>query len=402
LLVPRCGEPAIPYNRPTLTALRDQGLQDVNAARIQDAFGNILDGMLPKAIVRVLVYAIAGQSYENYAYLDWISKQSIPATATGEFLAAWGGLKGVTRNPAIAATGSAIFVAGQDAAAPAVIPVGARVVRTDGVAYTTTSSANINPGGQASVSVVAATLGSDGNAAAGVGMMLADPIVGVQTVGSAGTPLLGGVDQETDEAFRTRILQVYSLPPQGGSRNDYLEWALAVPGVTRAWINPTGGGVGTVLLYVMFDQSEAAHNGFPQGTDGVATAEPRGPTAAGDQLAVANAILPKQPVTALVYALSPIASPVNFSIAGLGTSNTPAMQAAISGALSDMFLRLANVGGTVQPATGYAWPPIEPSAWYAALEAVPGLTAFTVTAPVAPLTPLPGNLFTLGTVGFAS
>lgn len=69
------------------------------------------------------------------------------------------------------------------------------------------------------------------------------------------------------------------------------------------------------------------------------------------------------------------ASPVAFAVADLGANNPAAMQAAITAALADMFVRLGNVGGSVVPSTGAAWPAIEPDAWYAALEAIPGLTA---------------------------
>jgi uncharacterized phage protein gp47/JayE len=46
-----------------------------------------------------------------------------------------------------------------------------------------------------------------------------------------------------------------------------------VPGVTRAWCAPNGFGSGTVVVYTMWDSAEAAHNGFPQGTDGVSQNE---------------------------------------------------------------------------------------------------------------------------------
>ena len=80
---------------------------------------------------------------------------------------------------------------------------------------------------------------------------------------------------------------------------DYATWAISVPGVTRAWCLRNGYGAGTVVI--MLDAAQAGHDGFPVGQDGVATDEPRGVPAVGDQLTVANALYPLQPVTALVY-----------------------------------------------------------------------------------------------------
>ena len=107
-------------------------------------------------------------------------------------------------------------------------------------------------------------------------------------------------------------------------------------------------------------------------------------------------------MTALVYAIAPTPLSINFTIANLGSNNTTAMQAAITAALSDMFLRLANVGGTVNPADGSSWPAIDQSEWYAALNAIPGLTEYTISAPSAPITAGTGELPVLGTITFSS
>ncbi len=78
-----------------------------------------------------------------------------------------------------------------------------------------------------------------------------------------------------------------------------------MPGCTRAWIVPGGMGAGTVSVYPMFDDN--AFSGFPQGSNGCASEEARGPTATGDQLAVAEYIWPRQPIPALVYVIAPVA-----------------------------------------------------------------------------------------------
>jgi len=73
-----------------------------------------------------------------------------------------------------------------------------------------------------------------------------------------------------NEAFVARYIDLYRQPPQGGDLFDYIEWALEVPGVTRAWCNPLGMGTGTVVVYPCSMSSESAFSGVPQGTNGVA------------------------------------------------------------------------------------------------------------------------------------
>lgn len=71
----------MPYARKTLTQLRDDILADINSAQITDAAGNIVVGLLQKAILRVMAYAQAGVGYEHYGELDWIALQAVPWTA---------------------------------------------------------------------------------------------------------------------------------------------------------------------------------------------------------------------------------------------------------------------------------------------------------------------------------
>lgn len=388
----------MPYGRPTLTNLRLQILQDINAAQIIDANGAVLVGLLQQAILRVVANAQAGLSYEHYGYLDWIAKQAVPWTATGEFLEGWANLKGVTRLAATATTGTASFAGSPD---DTDVPSGTLIVRADGVTYATTAD-QVVAAGMVTLSMQAVSAGAAGNFNSGAVFRLGSPIIGILPTSTGSAQVTAGSDQQTDAALRTRMLLAYSAPPQGGDRQDYIEWALAVPGVTRAWITPNGMGAGTVVVYVMLDAAEAAFSGFPQGTNGVAAAETRDAPATGDQLTVANAILPLQPVTALVYLNAPTPQPTAFTVADLGANNTAAMQTQINAALDDMFLRLGQAGGTVNPATGAAWAGIEPSDWYGALEAIPGLSEFKVTVPSALILPSTGNLLTRGAVTFVT
>lgn len=371
----------MPYARPSLTALRTQAMQDIAASGLTGA-----NGFLRNSVLRVLAWVQAGMAHLHYGFLDWIAKESIPFTCDAEFLDGWAALKGVTRKAATAATGTWTGTGVNGS----VLSAGIALIRADQVQYVTTASATVLSG-TVTVAIAAVVAGANGNADIATPLSLANTVTGINATGAAGTALTGGADIETDAALRTRMLQAYAAPSQGGAKADYVTWALQVAGVTRAWCNPNGLGVGTAVVYTMFDVTEAAYNGFPQGTNGVATAETRGTVATGDQLAVANHIYPLRPVTALVYSYAPAPQALAFTVAGLNP-NTAAMQTAVTAALTALLMEKAS------PLADTA---IDQSDADAAILAVPGVVSFRVTAPSFPQTPTLGNIFTLGTVTFA-
>ena len=324
----------MPFSRPTLTALRSQTAGDINASLPG------VDALLRFSNLGIMGDMQAGLANGLYGYLDWIALQMTPFTATGEYLEAWGALKGIIRKPATSASNGAVTFTGTSGT----IPAGVVVYRTDGAAYTTLAAQTIS-GTTAVVSIAAQVAGSSGNTSVGASMSLAVSIAGVNSQGTLSTALTGGSDVETDDELRTRVIQAYSQPSQGGAAADYVRWALNVPGVTRAWCVPSGYGAGTVQVLFMMDDAESAYGGFPQGTNGVATAESRAAAATGDQLTVANAIYPQQPVTALVYATAPTPNTVNMTIVGLASAGA-ATQAAVNAAFAGAIINSGVPGGT--------------------------------------------------------
>lgn len=381
----------MPWSRPTLTQLNTQAQQDIAASPIG------LNGFLRRAVMPILGLVQAGLAYLLYAYLDWIAQMAVPWSAVGEWLYAWAALIGVYQKDATASSGTCTFTGTQNTPFPA-----GTTITGSGLQFTSTAAANVNSSGLVTVPIQCTTTGSAGNLPVGAALTVASPIAGIASSSGLVVSLSGGANQEEVSAFRTRMLQQYAAPPQGGDLADYVEWAEAVPGVTRAWALPSGAGPGTVVVYVMLDETESAFGGFPQGSNGGAASEVRITPATGDQLTVANAIFEGQPVPALVTVCSPINTPVPFTLTGLGANNTAAMQASIEAALTGMFLQQANVGNTLNPATMEAWPPIDQSDWYEAIGAISGLTGFNVTSPNSALTPTAGQLFTLGACTFSS
>ncbi|MBR8435195.1 baseplate J/gp47 family protein [Burkholderia cenocepacia] len=386
----------MPYSRPTLTDLKKQIWTDITTSL------GLVVSLLQRAVVKILGSALAGLVYGLYGYLDWIARQAVPWTATDEYLAAWGAMKGVYLK---GAQPSALQVQFQGAANKP-IPVGTGVSRqADGFAYSVTTGATSDSSGNATVIVTAVVAGSAGNCDSGTAMVLSSAVDGVQSNGSVVGTVTQGTDVESPDEFQGRVIQAYRNPAQGGDQQDYVDWAEAIPGVTRAWCMPNGFGAGTVVIYFMMDDAEAGNGGFPEGTNGVSQYDkgpdgtPRGVVATGDQLTVADAIVTEQPVTALIYSCSPIKNALGFTISGIASS---AAQAAVEGSLSDVMFRNGAPKGTIE------WSDIT-----GAINSVPGTSGYLITAITSTVngvtTPLPtnanvvmgaGQLPVLGTVNF--
>jgi len=371
----------MPYQRPTLVQLRQQALQDVQNGGIPGVVA-----VLRFSVLYVLCMVLAGLAWLHYGYIDWISKQAVPWTATDEYLEAWAALKKIFRIGASTSSGVVTF----PVSGTGIVPAGTQILLTGGVTVMATSD-SVTSGTNAVVNCASITTGAAANIVAGAIATLSSPVPYVQSTGTVTTAFTGGADQETDDSLRARMLIAFQSGDENGAEADYIGWAKAVAGVTRAWVNRNGFGAGTVVIYVMLDNAEAANGGFPVGTNGSASAETRYATATGDQLLVANAVYTPQPVTALVIVCSPIPQPVAFTVSSLGANNTQANQAAITGALQDMFTRLSAPGETIYP-----------NYWNEAIGAL-GLSTFNVSSPSGPVAGTTiGSMPTLGTVTFES
>ena len=375
----------MPFSRPTLSDLRTRVAQDIASALPGT------DPLLRFSNLQVMGAVQAGMAHLQYGYLDWIAKQAVPFTAEGEYLEGWAALRGVYRLPATPASGAVIFYGTNGA----VLPAGTALARGDGRQFMTTADGTVASGGVVvpvrAVPDPSGLTGAWGNTDRGQAMTLASAVVGVQSTGSVVFPITGGADIEQDEQLRDRMLLAYQTPARGGTAEDYRFWAMSVPGVTRAWCIPSGFGPGTVVVYIMLDTAQAAHGGFPQGANGVASTETRGVAATGDQLAVANYIHQFQPVTALVYVMSPTQSTVDFTLAGIADASA-ATKAAISAAIANTLVNYSTLsaGSTTVPL----------SYIQSAIAAIDGTAGFVITSPAANITSEIGAVPVLGTVTY--
>lgn len=306
----------MPVDRPTLPKLIDQGASE---------FESRLDGVLARArrsLVGVLNRVVAGGLSALYQYVEYLNRQVWADTCDVENLPSHGARWGVPRKEAAPATGSVTFTG----ITGTVVPAGTVVLRSDGTRFTTDALVTL-VAGTATAAVTAAAAGQAGNTPIATALQLESPIAGINSGATAGTALAGGADIEDAEDWRARILARKRRVPQGGSLQDYEDWALEVPGVTRAWASPGEMGAGTVTVRFARDDDVSP---IPD---------------AGEVATVQAYIDKRRTVTADAYVVAPIGTPVNFTIQL--TPNDPAVKAAVEAELRDVIRREGKPGGTL-------------------------------------------------------
>ena len=347
----------MPFERDTLPTLIDQG-----AAEFETRLPGVL-ARLRNSAIGVINRVMAGGLSSLYKYAEYLSNQWWPDQADEEFLPLHGARWGRNRLSAAAATGSVRFTG----AIGASIPLGTVVQRSDAAQYATTADGVIAVSGVAIITVQAVEAGQAGNAVIATALTLTSPIVGVDSVATAKTALASGADVEAIEAWRARILARIRKPPQGGADFDYVDWALAVPGVTRAWVYPGEQGAGTVVVRFVRDDDAAI---IPD---------------AGEVAAMQSAIDAVRPVTATTYVMAPIPKTQNFQIQL--TPNTASTRAAVVAELQALYQRQGTPGGTMLI-----------SHQREAISTSAGETDHLLLAPATNQAHAPGQIPTLGTI----
>ena len=347
----------MPYEIPTLPAL---------IQRIEADFERNAPDALRRADAKVAARALSGTAFELYGYQDWISKQSNPATCDEEMLLRWAEWRlDEGRTPAVAASGLALVTGSSGA----LVDAGQLYQSEDGRRYVVAQTATL-VAGAASLMVVAEDVGALGNIEAGT-LTAVSPVLGVNSEALIGPDgIVGGTDEESLEALRARVRAAFKNPSKVGSGADFVEWALEVPGVTRAWALPRWMGPGTFgLVFVR---------------DGDADIIPTPAQVAAMQVHLDS----KRPVTAEVYVLASVPLPVNFSIRLIPDSN--ALRAAVTTALRGLIRDGGGSGSTI---------PI--SHIRAVISGTPGETDHLLLAPVSDVVVALNQTAVLGAITWA-
>ena len=184
-------------------------------------------------------------------------KVMFPQYAWGDWLDMHGAKVNVIRRAARKATGT-LHITGQIGTE---IPAGTvfctpSVDGSENILYTTDTDTLITTG-VAYIPITAVVAGRTGNVMAGAVSLAFRPISGITSI-SNDNAITDGTDEEDDETYRQRILEVYrGFGGYTGCPADYVRWAMEVAGVGHAVCIPEWDGPGTVKLVIM-DTSGAA------------------------------------------------------------------------------------------------------------------------------------------------
>ncbi|WP_237882038.1 baseplate J/gp47 family protein [Pseudomonas sp. PGPR40] len=316
------------YEIPTLPAL---------IQRTEADFERNAPDALRRADAKVAARALSGTAYELYGYQDWIARQSNPATCDETMLLHWADWRleeGPT--PAVAAKGLATVTGSSGA----LVDAGQLYQLPDGRRYVVLHAVTL-VNGAAILQVVAEDVGTLGNIEAGT-LTAVTPVLGVNSAAVIGADgIVGGAEKEGIEALRARVQAAFKNPSKVGNGDDFVEWALEVPGVTRAWALPRWMGPGTFGLAFVRDGDPSII-----------------PTPA--QVAEVQAYLDKKrPVTSEVYAIAPIERVIDFSVRLVpdGTALRAAVTQALRGLIVDeggpnQTLKISRIRATISNTPG--------------------------------------------------
>ena len=310
----RSGENKMAWNRPSLTQIKDRIETD-----IESSLG--LTSLVRRSFLKVMAKAYAGAVHLLHGFLEYMSRQIFADTAEVEFLDRHGAIWGVLRTPATFAELN-IDITGTDGAT---IPVNTTYQSADGKEYSTDQEVTIS-GGVATVKIIATENGEESNLELSDVVSLESPIANVDSDATVSSIVIDAEDTEADEAYRARLLDYIRQPPNGGSANDYIQWALSVAGVTRAWVLPLQLGPGTVGVAIVED-----------GEDPI-TASPAKIQEVKDYIEIVR------PVTAEVTVFTPILSSMDITIEL--KPNTTTVQEAVESEIKDLIFRDSEVEGS--------------------------------------------------------
>lgn len=346
------------FIRPTLTELIDRTRADFRGRL------SIAGSLLRRATSNILAVVWAGVVHETHGHLVFVSEQLFGDTAIREFLLRLAAKYGITPTPAAFAAGT-VLATGVNTT---VIPVGAILVRDDEATFTVTIGGTITAG-EASITIVADLAGTAGNMLENDVLDFQSPIIDIDTEVTVEAPgIIDGLDEESTEDLRVRYLLRRREPPSGGGDSDYEAAALAVAGVTRAWIRRHEDGLGTVKIYFVQDNETPIFPAAPKIAE------------------VQAAVVAIRPTTAEPTADGPVDLPITFNI--LLDNDTTAIRAAVTAELIDLFARDAEPGDGVSLGT----------ILLSSMRTAIGNTAdgdYTLVAPVADVVPATGELATV-------
>jgi uncharacterized phage protein gp47/JayE len=297
--------------------------------------------LLPKSFVRVLARVVAGVWVILYKYGGFIFQQMFVSTASDQLttvnglevvpLTEWGRLIGV--GDPVGSTQAELVIDITVENQTGTLPAGSQVLgASNGVTYITIGDVALNASVvQANIRAVEDQSGGGGRGAIGNldnGSLVtfANPLPNVSREAVVDSTVTAGVEGESTEDYRQRIIDRWTARPQGGAYADYRVWGTSVVGIAQVY--PYTGDPGEVDVYVESGTT----------TDGVPTQDQLDAVADAIEFDV-NGLATRRPAGALVNTLPIDRVDWITTVTGLSVpGNASAVESAVEVAVQEYFL----------------------------------------------------------------
>ncbi|CAN7315247.1 baseplate J/gp47 family protein [Bosea sp. LjRoot9] len=300
-----------------------------DAVRAFNAYLPGADAALARNNLKPVAKIIGGAKFELEKFAAWSSDQKFILTCDESLLPR----HGAEMKPAVPLKDASPAKGPVTVTATTAISLatGALLTRSDGAIFSVDAGIVLGGAGTSTVQVTAVLAGAAGATDAAAVLTISSGLTGSATFAVAADGLGGAADREAGPAYRARLLFAKAFPDHAGAPADWLRYTLAVPGVTRAFIEPLGQGRGTVVVYPFFDLTRP--NGIPLESD---------------RAAVLSALLVSGPGAALPVVRIPQAVPIPMIVQNLSPA-TPEVQAAAAAEIATTFFRNSRVAGLADP-----------------------------------------------------
>jgi len=189
---------------------------------------------------------VSAEVDDLHQHIDYARQQIHTKTCDEEHLKLKGAKYGLLKLKAVQAVGQVTFT-GTDGKVISKDEV--QLKHTSGVIITLDTDATI-AGGTAIVNATVEEAGNAGNLAKDELLSPMSPIEGVSSEVTVSTAFTEGREEETLDAYRSRVMFRESFPPMGGNDADYVVWAKMINGVSDVWVYPKELGLGTVTVRI--------------------------------------------------------------------------------------------------------------------------------------------------------
>jgi uncharacterized phage protein gp47/JayE len=218
-----------PLPAPGDISARAAGIYEAEFARIwllrnPGAPVPVVDARSPNSTLAVHGRVLEASAWDLYLYQSRLALELMPDTAQDN-LPRFGSIWGVPQDQPAPASGN-VLVTGQAGQPETDVPAGEVLSSPTGALYATTAAVTVPAGGGASLPVTASVSGAAGNLGADTVLSFVSGIAGLnpQTATVDENGITGGLDLESTDSWRARIIARIRQRGGGGTLSDYQQW----------------------------------------------------------------------------------------------------------------------------------------------------------------------------------